>query len=355
MKIFNRRFYDSYFFNLAEYCDKAFNCSIIYDPAKTRWASHLSENCLVFTQDYFTDGLDYFRLYPSDIVKIDNIKNFYLVSSVYNGSFDIESPAITWLHAGSDMLLQEDQYKCVDPVEKKTSNGNHVICLGLLPRPHRLITASLLLALGVPRTSVYVDPMIHNNPKFEDYWPNHQLNRDQVDKLNLGWKILQNNKLPSHQNRYNVSANNNAENFQKNLRNLFTSTIVEVVMETTWYNKGVFVSEKFLHSVYGLNFPIIIGNPSTVEYLRHNGFDMFDDVIDHSYDLESDPLLRIMKAIENNLQLLTNKKFAESMHHDCKERLLANCDYAKFYMHSHFRNQFVCELNKLMCNATNLA
>lgn len=348
MRVLNRRFYDSYFYNLAELCDKKFDLEIIYDPARTRWASCLSENCLVFTQDYFTNGIDYSRLYPSDLDKMNNCKNFYLVSSVYNCGLDVECSTAKWLHAGSDMLMQQEQYKSADPVYHKNKNKHHVICLGLLPRPHRLITASLLLGIGLPRQSVFVDPTIHDNPSFDDYWPDHLLSAEQLDVFNRGWKLLQHNKLPNHQQRYDVSANNNADNFQKNLRNLYQNSTVEVVMETTWYNKGIFVSEKFLHTVYGCNFPILIGNPGTVNYLRNNGFDMFDDVVDHSYDLEPDPLMRIIKAVEQNKKLLLNQEYAWEMHHACKERFLANCDFVKFYMHNHFQDQFISELKQLV-------
>jgi hypothetical protein len=347
----NRRYYDEYFFSVAEQTASEYNFTVIYDPIKTRWASFLQDNCLVFTQDYFTDGLTYNRLYPSDVDKI-KAKQFYLVSSVYNAGLDLNFPSVTWLHAGSDMLFQQEQYKEVTPVFKKTYSDHPVVCLGLLPRPHRLITASLLLANNISKSCVFVDPGIHDNPSFSHFWPEHNLPFATAEKINAGWLELQQNRLQDHQNRYNVSANNNAENFEKNLRDIYKTTAVEIVMETTWHNRGVFVSEKFLHSVLGCNLPIVIGNPGTVEYLRNSGFDMFDDIINHSYDGELDPVKRIVSAIEDNIDLI---KQGADANIKCTDRLHANAEYAQHRMHDYFCKTFKDSLSKFICNATNLA
>jgi len=41
------------------------------------------------------------------------------------------------------------------------------------------------------------------------------------------------------------------------------------------------------------------------------GIDMFDDVIDHSYDIIEDPALRINSAIDLNLDILTSSNVIE--------------------------------------------
>ena len=352
MLVLNRRYYDEYFFNLANKCS-SYNINIIYDPARPKWIKHLSGSCLVFTQDYYSDGLGYTRLTNDHIRKIQNHdRPVYIVTTVYNASMDQKIKNLQWLHCGPEMLFQQQQYPALLNARIKYWKGEHSICLGLLPRPHRLATACLLLGNNINAQSVKVNAAPHNNHSFNDYWP---CTVEFSDILEKGWKRLLTQDLGKPAERYNVSANNNTMNFNINLRNIYENTCVEIVMETTFFNSGVFVSEKYLNSIYGYNFPIIIGNCGTVDYLRRNGFDMFDDIIDHSYDSITDPLQRIYTAISKNIEIIKNKQTAVDLWYKNLDRLDNNLNFAKHHMYTHFESQFLDSLNKLMCNATSFA
>ena len=75
---------------------------------------------------------------------------------------------------------------------------------------------------------------------------------------------------------------------------------IDVITETKYHHP--FYTEKPLKTFMSLQFPIILGYKDSVKYYRDKGFDMFDDIIDHSYhgivDLEkktekiADELLR---------------------------------------------------------------
>ena len=70
---------------------------------------------------------------------------------------------------------------------------------------------------------------------------------------------------------------------------------IHLVTETT-VSPGVFVTEKTWRPIaYGQLF-LILGNPGTVEFLRSQGVDVFDDLIDHSYDNEPNWQLRCHKV-----------------------------------------------------------
>jgi hypothetical protein len=62
---------------------------------------------------------------------------------------------------------------------------------------------------------------------------------------------------------------------------------VHLVTETTVVPK-VFVSEKTWKPIASGQLFLIFGNPGTVSYLREQGVDVFDDIIDHSYDSNLD-------------------------------------------------------------------
>ena len=56
-----------------------------------------------------------------------------------------------------------------------------------------------------------------------------------------------------------------------------------------------FVSEKSIKPFLTEQLAIFVAGPGTVERLRSLGLDVFDDIIDHSYDRELDPVLRFEK------------------------------------------------------------
>lgn len=66
-----------------------------------------------------------------------------------------------------------------------------------------------------------------------------------------------------------------------------------------------FITEKTGKAFALCQFPLMISVPNTVEKLRQLGFDLFDDIIDHSYDNEHDPFIRV-KMVCDQLEKLCN-------------------------------------------------
>ena len=78
----------------------------------------------------------------------------------------------------------------------------------------------------------------------------------------------------------------NEENIMDNsLHNtLSNSALLEVVQETSVFPETLFISEKTLKAILGKNMFLLIGNKSTLNFLRMLGFKTFDRVFDESYD-----------------------------------------------------------------------
>jgi hypothetical protein len=57
------------------------------------------------------------------------------------------------------------------------------------------------------------------------------------------------------------------------------------------------------------------------------GFDMFDDIVDHSYDLEEDPVKRVVTAIDNNYVLMHNRDLAKQKWQECLPRFEKNWEF----------------------------
>jgi hypothetical protein len=59
------------------------------------------------------------------------------------------------------------------------------------------------------------------------------------------------------------------------------------------------------------------------------GFDMFDDIIDHSYDYIPNPFDRILHAVEDNRKLLLDSDHVKQIWLDNQHRFVNNLVVAK--------------------------
>lgn len=85
---------------------------------------------------------------------------------------------------------------------------------------------------------------------------------------------------------------------------IYNDTLINLVSETFYHEKTnnhvseMFITEKTYKAFTAYQIPVIIGPKGIVEKLRSYGFDMFDDIIDHSYDNMEDSD-RLFAAIDN--------------------------------------------------------
>ena len=107
------------------------------------------------------------------------------------------------------------------------------------------------------------------------------------------------------------------------------------------------IAEKYLNSIYAYNFPIFIAVPGTVSYLRNIGFDVFDDIVDHSYDKIQDPVLRLVTAINANIKLF-DKDYVIPVWELNKDRFNSNILYAKSGMYQHYEEQIMINFTHIL-------
>ena len=113
----------------------------------------------------------------------------------------------------------------------------------------------------------------------------------------------------------------NAGNFIK-LLDVYRSANVNVVNETMYNESHGIISEKTLLAFAGLQLPIVIAHKGIVDQLRNSGFDMFDDVLDNSYDtMDND--IRWQKAIDLNKHVIEGQFEYDKL----LPRLLKNQEY----------------------------
>jgi hypothetical protein len=126
--------------------------------------------------------------------------------------------------------------------------------------------------------------------------------------------------------------NNNPANFTNSLSKYYANSFVEIISETSFNESAFLLTEKTLNSIYGCNFPILMCSAGTVKFLRNMGMDMFDDVVDHSYDDIQEPYKRILAALTLNQRLLTDSEYTKELWKANALRFVKNIEFARSVM-----------------------
>lgn len=108
----------------------------------------------------------------------------------------------------------------------------------------------------------------------------------------------------------------NAEIYQKLLqRKVFEPSCVSAITEPCYVERESIISEKTIMAIWGGTIPVWIGGWRLPDVMREHGFDVFDDVVDHSYSVLDDPAQRCQQAMQRNRHLFEN---FDTMHHVVK-------------------------------------
>lgn len=142
-------------------------------------------------------------------------------------------------------------------------------------------------------------------------------------------------KIPLQEWAYDTyRGTTNEENFVR-LAKVYGSCAVNIVTETVYDEFPGLYSEKTLLAFLAHQIPLMIAAPRMVEKLRLQGFDMFDDIIDHSYDLQANDV-RVEVALESNKKTIL--RLCNTEHLD--SRLSANRELALSILPNWYQTNF---------------
>ena len=97
----------------------------------------------------------------------------------------------------------------------------------------------------------------------------------------------------------------NCDNFI-GLGGVYSKCAVNIVTETLYDPVPGLFSEKTLHALFAQQIPIVIGSQGLVAGIRAHGFDMFDDIVDTSYDSLPNET-RLSQALALNRDLIQGR------------------------------------------------
>jgi hypothetical protein len=331
----------------------------VFRPIDIDLTQTTKNNLLILTVDHWGD--DEFLLTPDSanlISPIDKLralsqqipdKQIYVTTTCpFLCEYFADCDNVKIIYWNPEFVMNPNTcYHGLDPVvDKKFDKPWHWLCLNNNTRMHRNIANLLILGDNVTNGFVKFDPkplLGHESwPSFLWYleFNNYTYLQSQAEKiypiLEKGFSRLKNHDgFVWHDYDHDPGAGPTIDlhagrNFDKHLRTFYSSSVVEIINETTFISRTGIINEKYLNSVYGLNFPIMIGMSGIVKHLRQLGFDMFDDVVDHSHDDIKDHYARMMAAIQRNRRLLEDRQFALSSWTACQDRFRANIDLTEY-------------------------
>jgi hypothetical protein len=110
----------------------------------------------------------------------------------------------------------------------------------------------------------------------------------------------------------------------------YMESYFNIVTESEYSSNTIHISEKSFKPFVTYQFPLILASPKHVQAIKKRyGFDFFDDVIDHSYDLEHDHGERMIKFVKEIKRIHDNKDFFIDFYAKNKDRFVKNHQLAK--------------------------
>jgi hypothetical protein len=174
----------------------------------------------------------------------------------------------------------------------------HALCLNRITKIHRIYISNFISKHGNLRNKInysfgLIKPGAHEHIKskpqigsekwytwledIERQWSN--IFSDPFNEVEK-WMVYHQEKYPEGDILADHTINMNHQMCQEN----YYDSVFNIVTESFISADLVFLTEKTFKPIIWHQPFIMIGNPGSIEFLRTDGFDVFDDIIDHSYD-----------------------------------------------------------------------
>ena len=272
--------------------------------------------------------------YLDDMFKFYKDKKFILLTALENLDAYLNNENLIIIPWGGDITNQRHAYKKTSPILVKNFDSNYTfLSLNRNPRPGRYYSLLLTFGLNLEKYGLISCMFQEQAQSLDQRFDWKFTNEQQVIRhvMNIGMNKLQHTQLAITDTTdiYGAGWNNNAANFNNSLSKYYKETFIEIINETSYVEKCFVTSEKTTNSILGCCFPIWLSSPGTVKFYREMGMDVFDDIIDHSYDSIDNPIDRMNAAITRNKALLTDPDAVKSLWKQNTVRFLKNVYFIK--------------------------
>ena len=209
-------------------------------------------------------------------------------------------------------ILQKNKVKYLDNDKQFL-----FMCLNLKMHRHRVVNLAILHNNNLLNDIDY-SCIIHHNDFFNESKLSNESYLKYKDSINHILSIS--DKKSYFESKGKVSVDSNETNFKT-----FENSYFNLVTETDFDLNVLHPTEKSLKPFYYFQYPLFVAPPHHVKYLKDTyGFDMFDDIINHSYDDEIHDLKRMDMIHSEILKIFNNSNFYKEIYKEHKNRFISN-------------------------------
>ena len=199
----------------------------------------------------------------------------------------------------------------VYPIEEKPITYKFS-CLNSVPKMHRLITLNKIYQHNLQDSVLHSflwDKQEHSRNHLQtEYWKQDLINyTDEYDVLLL----MKHTKLNDIGRQSSLYVNDHSVSSPA-----YNETALHVITESSCVR--LFFSEKTWKPIYSGQLFLSINAPGSIKKLEQFGFDVFRDLIDHSYDEETDLVKRVNSCVSEIGRL--NDNIIDIYHHTALRR-----------------------------------
>jgi len=200
------------------------------------------------------------------------------------------------------------------------------MCHNRVSKEHRLVLLSYLKRSGLIKDVDWsflnpyheiVESIIDENDK--------TLMLEYEEEINYFKKIHNQTSKFENLRNWHIDTTHNPIGKKQILPDTYLNSYINVITEAVFGSPEVHISEKSFRPFYFYQLPLFVASYQHVEYMRvMYGFDFFDDLIDHSYDLEPNNTKRMEMLFAEIKRLHENKGEVIEFYKKNKERIVAN-------------------------------
>jgi hypothetical protein len=281
-----------------------------------------------------------------EFIKINKLKeNQFLILSnnpnienyIKDTNSNLSFRKINLLKLTSTSVLSE-----VETRYNSDKEGKFFSCFNKNPKNHRYVLLSLLNHIGVINDTNYSFLGTANTPNIEvykNYITDEYISKVDFDYIyNIGIKesdyeeglgyfnedlSVNTETFPSINGGGGASGGLMLPEFIQTFENNYLNIVTESMFEDS--EQTIHITEKSFRPFYFYMFPMILSTFGHIQYMKDNyGFDFYDDIIDHSYDLEPNQKKRMKLFIEEIFRIYNNKDFFIDFYKNNKQRFENN-------------------------------
>lgn len=271
---------------------------------------------------YITKSIDILKSNNIDVNKIFLINNdsrIYEFNKKYEWGINVYK---------TEHITTFISKKLIDVHSSYTSNknGKFFVNLNNTLHIHRICLISLLSKNKLLDNINYsvLNPRLYSDHELIKFLGNDLFYsfKNDLNDLEKRIPIMSSNEI----NRTDIFDNSIYVNLAEDVpRETLLDSYVNITSETHFFSNSIHITEKSFKPFYFYQIPLIFASYQHIKYLKDSyGFDMFDDIVDHSYDNEKNDICRLNLFIEEVKRLNYNKEDIILKYKNLRDRLENN-------------------------------